>query len=182
MHDYVCAGCAKRWPAGDFPGPIPIYNLGDGNVAPLRRRAAWCETCNTVTRAEHLPRSPEEVEAGIRKALDDSQRYAVDDDAFMRQCAALDARYVASSDAWRKWAVERRGTGERCLRCGSDVPALEVLEGSADWPMRFRHPECGGEVAFVEGGLRVAWVEADLETLEFGRDGRSFIPKPALYR
>lgn len=175
LHDYVCDRCNLCCSAGDYPGPIPIYDLGDGNVAPLRARAAWCATCAAVTRAESLP-SAEKVEEEIRKAIEDSRRYAGDDDPFMRQIAALDARYVDSTEAWRRWAAERCGTGERCLRCGNEVPTLEVLNGSAAWPVRFTHPGCGGVVSKVEGGLSVAWADADLETVEFGRDGRRSLP------
>lgn len=171
LHDYVCDRCSLRCSAGDYPGPLPIYNLGNGNVAPVQVRAAWCATCAAVTRAEALP-SAEAVEREILEAIKDSREYAADDDPLMRQLAALKTRYVLSANAWRQWAVERRGTGERCLRCGSEVPTLDVLEGSAAWPDRFKHPGCGGTVSMVEGDLRVAWMYLDLETVEIGRDGR----------
>ena len=171
LHEYVCSRCDLCCPAGGVPGGVPIYDLGDGKVAPLRTRAAWCATCAVVTRAEALP-SAQKVEEDVREAMDDSRRYADDADPFLRQVAALSARYAASAGAWREWASERRGTGEHCLRCGLEVPALEVLEGDAAWPQRFTHPGCGGVVSMIEGDLSVAWADADLETMEYGRDGR----------
>jgi hypothetical protein len=171
LHVYVCSRCDLRCPASGVPDGVPIYALGDDKVAPLRTRAAWCATCAAVTRAEALP-SEHRVEEDIREATEDSRRHADDAEPFLRQMAALNARYVASSDAWRAWAAERRGTGEHCLRCGSEVPVLEVLEGDAAWPLRFAHPHCAGIVSMIEGDLSVAWADADLETVEYGCDGR----------
>lgn len=141
-------------------------------MAPLETRAAWCTTCQTVTRAEALPRNPQAVAGQLAEALADSTRYIDDDDPFMRQVSALNARYVASAGAWQRWAAERSRSGERCLSCGCVVHELEVLEGDAAWPTRFVHPGCGGVVSMVDSDLRVDWCIDDLTTVEFGRDGQ----------
>ena len=173
LQDYVCSACALHGSAGGIPGSTPVYALGGGNVAPLKTRAAWCEMCQTVTRAEALPRNPHAVATQLAEARTASTSYVDDDDPFMREISALNARYVASADAWQHWAVERSGTGERCLSCGSVVPELEVLEGDAAWPTRFVHPGCGGVVSAVDSDLRVDWCFDHLTTIAFGRGGRS---------
>jgi len=138
---YHCDSCRKSFDYADVYG---CYVLNDAAEVSVHSEYAWCNRCDDLVAAEHIP----DLES-LERALADVESNGLDDEE--REFASLvettPEKLLADRIAmWRNyvsWRSSRRSP-PRCLKCGTmDVLLLE---------RPFLHPSCGGTLEVESSG------------------------------
>lgn len=167
---YRCSACDFRChdPLQNISEPqslfaLRVYELGNGQVAPVLPEEAFCLQCDAVVLAESLP-DPKIVDEYISR-LDNqrSEQYCLPEEykQTFRRAAAR----------WSAWAHQNVKRRRRCLTCGAAVlalaPVAEVaLDQEGDELYRnYEHPGCPGVLTISHGLARHAFGEPDVPPL-----------------
>ena len=129
-----------------------FYKLADNTELIVHSTPAWCASCNTLRRVEHLPDSNVFSD---RLASLQSLGLSSRDLEFvtMLDCdpTAHLAKLVAETEDAIGWRAVRTSL-PRCMTCGStDALALPMDNGQELLP--FPHPNCGGTFTFASGSF-----------------------------
>lgn len=146
-YTYKCDQC--RGSASAFIGAIGYYELGSGAQFPAHSSPAWCDTCETIVRAEDLI-DPLLLQRELRRLSEEGPNDA--DVALAKEIGQSCEEYCAARIVtWTRYLniFSTRVSPNRCVECGSaNIHFLFAEDGMM--PDAFHHPRCGGQMRLIE--------------------------------
>jgi hypothetical protein len=160
-----------------------FYSLPSGSRLHMKRRIGWCSECRTFCPVEVLPerRGSAELEAELGSLKAESialharrsrlraasllpwkrQEARLNVSEIDKELERLDSRIWDTSQSLEAHPAAQefnaaRLTGPKCLECGSERVAPELIEDITS------HPDCGGSLTWRQGEGRIAWAATDL--------------------
>lgn len=176
--DYLaCSSCRATYaPRRRGPGIVDVYELGNGALAPVLPRLAWCAECKNITQAELIP-DQATIDSHLRQIAAQlaSQRERLGYDLYKyvrTQRTTLYQLYLAHQRTWRSWALAHESRRAKCLECSAPACALEARE-LAGGEEAYRHPSCAGFLRWKSvPNLHISRnAPIELEMICFGPDG-----------